>query len=70
MKNSQKIRISRNGVIIFTTVGKYPSLFGDTTSYSATKFALDRIDELKKNGGECCGLGTTWNGHQIQVSLM
>ena len=70
LKNSQKLRIVIEGIVVYTTVkGVLFDLFGNTDQRAAVCDALLRLSFLKRTAN-CAGVGAVYRGYQIQVDLL
>lgn len=75
LNKSQKLRIIVNGVSIYTTVGTVRNGIGDFTKINAaTQKAVDSIEFTRNGNGLaeqcCCGIAGTWEGVNVQVSML
>ena len=70
LKNSQKIRVIINGVIVYTTVkGVLFDLFGNTEQRAAVCDALLQLSYFYRTE-KSTGLGKDFRGYSIQVDLI
>jgi hypothetical protein len=70
LKNSQKLRVIINGVIVYTTVkGVLFDLFGNTEQRAAVCDALLQLSYFYRTEGST-GLGKDFRGYSIQVNLI
>ena len=70
LKNSQKIRVIINGVIVYTTVkGVLFDLFGNTEQRAAVCDALLELSYFYRTE-KSTGLGKDFRGYSIQVNLI
>jgi hypothetical protein len=61
----QKLRITQNGVIVYTTIGQLDKVFGDHRSIAATNCALRDLSEF---GGK--NISLIYGGHPVNVELL
>ena len=71
MKSTQKLRIVINSVSIFTTPKQIRTGLGDFyTVNAAAQKALLVLEDMRKNDKfPPTGLGGTWEGMQVQLSM-
>jgi len=70
LKNSQKIRVIINGVIVYTTIkGVLFDLFGNTEQRAAVCDALLQLSYFYRTE-KSTGLGKNFRGYSIQVNLI
>lgn len=70
LKNSQKIRVIINGVIVYTTIkGVLFDLFGNTEQRAAVCDALLELSYFYRTENST-GLGKNFRGYSIQVNLI
>jgi hypothetical protein len=70
LKNSQKIRVIINGVIVYTTIkGVLYDLFGNTEQRAAVCDALLQLSYFYRTE-KSTGLGKDFRGYSIQVNLI
>lgn len=70
LKNSQKIRVIINGVIVYTTIkGVLFDLFGNTEQRAAVCDALLQLSYFYRTE-KSTGLGKDFRGYSIQVDLI
>ena len=70
LKNSQKIRVIINGVIVYTTIkGVLFDLFGNTEQRAAVCDALLELSYFYRTE-KSTGLGKDFRGYSIQVDLI
>jgi len=70
LKNSQKIRVIINGVIVYTTIkGVLYDLFGNTEQRAAVCDALLQLSYFYRTE-KSTGLGKNFRGYSIQVNLI
>ena len=70
LKNSQKIRVIINGVIVYTTIkGVLFDLFGNTEQRAAVCDALLQLSYFDRTE-KSTGLGKDFRGYSIQVNLI
>ena len=70
LKNSQKIRVIINGVIVYTTIkGVLYDLFGNTEQRAAVCDALLQLSYFYRTE-KSTGLGKDFRGYSIQVNLL
>ena len=70
LKNSQKIRVIINGVIVYTTIkGVLYDLFGNTEQRAAVCDALCQLSYFYRTE-KSTGLGKDFRGYSIQVDLI
>jgi len=70
LKNSQKIRVIINGVIVYTTIkGVLFDLFGNTEQRAAVCDALLELSYFYRTE-KSTGLGKDFRGYSIQVNLI
>jgi hypothetical protein len=70
LKNSQKIRVIINGVIVYTTIkGVLFDLFGNTEQRAAVCDALLQLSYFYRTE-KSTGLGKDFRGYSIQVNLI
>ena len=70
LKNSQKIRVIINGVIVYTTIkGVLYDLFGNTEQRAAVCDALLQLSYFYRTE-KTTGLGKDFRGYSIQVNLI
>ena len=70
LKNSQKIRVIINGVIVYTTIkGVLFDLFGNTEQRAAVCDALLQLSYFYRTEKSTC-IGKDFRGYSIQVNLI
>ena len=70
LKNSQKIRVIINGVIVYTTIkGVLFDLFGNTEQRAAVCDALLQLSYFYRTDGSV-GLAQDFRGYSVQVDLL
>ena len=70
LKNSQKIRVIINGVIVYTTIkGVLFDLFGNTEQRAAVCDALLQLSYFYRTDGSV-GLAQDFRGYSVQVNLL
>jgi hypothetical protein len=70
LKNSQKLRVIINGVIVYTTVkGVLYDLFGNTEQRAAVCDALLQLSYFYRTE-KSTGIGKDFRGYSIQVNLI
>ena len=70
LKNSQKIRVIINGVIVYTTIkGVLFDLFGNTEQRAAVCDALLQLSYFYRTE-KSTGIGKYFRGYSIQVNLI
>jgi hypothetical protein len=70
LKNSQKIRVIINGVIVYTTIkGVLFDLFGNTEQRAAVCDALLQLSYFYRTE-KSTGIGKDFRGYSIQVNLI
>jgi hypothetical protein len=70
LKNSQKIRVIINGVIVYTTIkGVLYDLFGNTEQRAAVCDALLQLSYFYRTE-KSTGIGKDFRGYSIQVNLI
>jgi hypothetical protein len=70
LKNSQKIRVIINGVIVYTTIkGVLFDLFGNTEQRAAVCDALLQLSYFYRTDGSI-GLAQDFRGYSVQVNLL
>jgi hypothetical protein len=70
LKNSQKIRVIINGVIVYTTIkGVLFDLFGNTEQRAAVCDALLQLSYFYRTE-KTTGIGKDFRGYSIQVNLI
>jgi len=70
LKNSQKIRVIINGVIVYTTIkGVLYDLFGNTEQRAAVCDALLQLSYFYRTE-KSTGLSKDFRGYSIQVNLI
>jgi hypothetical protein len=70
LKNSQKIRVIINGVIVYTTIkGVLFDLFGNTEQRAAVCDALLQLSYFYRTE-KSTGIGKDFRGYSIQVDLI
>ena len=69
-KNSQKLRLIINGIIVYTTVkGVLFDLFGSSEQRAAVCDALMKLSFYKRNEN-AMGLAEDFRGYSVQVDLL
>ena len=70
LKNSQKIRVIINGVIVYTTIkGVLFDLFGNTEQRAAVCDALLQLSYFYRTE-KSTGIGKDFRGYSIQVNFI
>lgn len=70
-KNSQKIRVVINGIIVFTTIRDAAyNLFGQLEQRAATLEAIDEIRRRRSFGANMVGFSGRFRNIDIQVNLI
>jgi hypothetical protein len=70
-KNSQKIRVVINGIIVFTTIRDAAyNLFGQLEQRAATLEAIDEIRRRRSFGANMVGFSGRFRNIDIQVDLI
>ena len=70
LKNSQKIRVIINGVVVYTTIkGVLYDLFGNTEQRAAVCDALLQLSYFYRTE-KSTGIGKDFRGYSIQVNLI
>jgi hypothetical protein len=70
-KNSQKIRVVINGIIVFTTIRDAAyNLFGHLEQRAATLEAIDEIRRRRSFGANMVGFSGRFRNIDIQVDLI
>jgi hypothetical protein len=70
-KNSQKFRVTLNGIMFFTTVKEMAfDLFGNTEQRVAVWDAMMALAMQRRHETAAVGLAGTWRGYDVQVDLI
>lgn len=70
-KNSQKFRVTLNGIIMFTTVKDMAfNLFGQTEQRVAVWDAMMALARQKRAEPAAVGLAGNWRGYSVQIDLL
>lgn len=70
-KNSQKFRVTINGIMVFTTVKEMAyGMFGNTEQRVAVWDAMMALAMQKRHESAAVGLAGSWRGYEVQVDLV